>query len=566
MRFFRNFILILCCLCLLGVPASALSTVSGAESTATAETDGSCYVSLRFEFRLEQAEDISLWLPAEAEEIRVENRYRTPETDGTRKKVTLKNKSAGSHTVEVSFRLPCALESSGGKLWLEIPLLSGVAYPMESFRFSVNLPGETEKEPVFTSGYHGEGVSDYLSVTVAGNRITGSFTQILLDRESLSMKLEVSREMFPDYREKTGLFDTWQTVMLVLIAVSLGYYLLALMPSLPRRIRSADPPDGLAAGELGTCLTGCGMDLTMMVFSWAQLGYLRIRLDSRGRVTLVRCMDMGNERSERENRAFRSLFSQRDMVDGGGLHYARLCRKLAASSPLTRQLYKSTSGNPRIVRVLALAAGVCSGVELSLGVYTAGAGTVFLAMGLALLCGILAYFIQLGGRCLPLGNRRPLWTALLCVVLWALLGRLCGNMMLGLGMGVYELLTGIAAAVGGRRSALGQQYVAQIRGLRHYFTRTSVFDMQQNLELNPDYFFDRMPYALALGVEKPFARRFGKAAMQPCSYLEVNRERGMTASQWAAMMRHTADRLNRRQRRLKLEKLLQQAEAVVKSR
>ena len=47
----------------------------------------------------------------------------------------------------------------------------------------------------------------------------------------------------------------------------------------------------------GSRLTFTGADLTMMVFSWAQLGYLVIHLDDNGRVMLHKRMDMGNERS-----------------------------------------------------------------------------------------------------------------------------------------------------------------------------------------------------------------------------------------------------------------------------
>ena len=51
---------------------------------------------------------------------------------------------------------------------------------------------------------------------------------------------------------------------------------------------------------------------------------------------------------------------------------------------------RSRSGNPRIVCVLAIAAGACSGVALSQGVYTAGVGTFFLGLALAVLCALLA--------------------------------------------------------------------------------------------------------------------------------------------------------------------------------
>jgi hypothetical protein len=344
------------------------------------------------------------------------------------------------------------------------------------------------------------------------------------------------------------------------------YYLVALLPSFPRKIRSFSPPEGLAAGDLGTCLTGCGMDLTMMVFSWAQMGYLTIETDGRGKVRLLRRMEMGSERSAFENKCFQALFSRGQSVDGSSLHYALLCRKMAGKSPLLRQIYRSRSGNPKIVRVLLLAAGACSGVLLSRGVYSAGAGTVFLALAMVLLCSLLSFGIQSGIRAIPLGNKLPLWMWLLCAGVWIFLGAMMGSLTTAVLMVLCQSLGGLAAAVGGRRSEVGQQYVARIRGLRHHLMRGSVFDLQQCLERNPAYFFEMMPYALALGVEKGFGRRFGKVAIAECSYLSAPVEGELTPYQWAVLLRQVADCLNRRQRRLKFEKLLEQAESMVKAK
>ena len=67
------------------------------------------------------------------------------------------------------------------------------------------------------------------------------------------------------------------------------------------RIRCTAAPAGLTAGELGSRLVHKGADLTMMVLSWAQLGYLLITMDESGRVFLHKRMEMGNERSAFDN-------------------------------------------------------------------------------------------------------------------------------------------------------------------------------------------------------------------------------------------------------------------------
>ena len=566
MKRFARILVILLCLGLLLLPAAAVSGADNVQTTAVVEADGSCYVTMRLQLHLEREEKLTLPLPAEAKEVRLSGRLRTPAWQGGQFVLQLPKLDAGIHTVEISFRLDSAVTEKSGTLWLEVPLLTGFAYPVDDFSCTITLPAEPMENPTFVSGYYGQSIAGQLQVQVQGNVIRCQSTAPLKDRETLLLQYRGDKQMFPRFTGRQSLLGGWESAAAILLAVGAVYYVVALLPSLPRRVRSYSPPEGLAAGDLGTCLTGCGMDLTMMVFSWAQLGYLSIETDGRNKVHLLRRMEMGTERSDFEIKCFQALFSRGDRVDGTGLHYALLCRKMAGKSPLLRQIYRSRSGNPRIVCLLAMAAGACSGVALSQGVYTAGAGTFFLALAMAALCAVLSAAIQFGSRCIPLGNRMPIWTGFLCGGLWIVLGYWMNNVTLAALMVLCQSVTGLAAALGGRRSEEGRQYLAQIRGLRHHLTRVSVFEMQQCLERNPGYFFELMPYALALGVEKPFARRFGKADIPECSFLIAPVRSDLTAYQWSVLLRHVADCLNRRQRRLKLEKLVQTAENMVKTK
>ena len=559
-------LLILLCLSFLWLPASAVSSAESVRTDVTVDLDGSCRITMRFQLWLEQEEKLEIPLPAQAEDVQLNGKYKTPAAQGERLVLSLPKMGAGIHTVEISYRLAGAVSQKSGGLQLEVPLLTGFAYPVEQFDFSITLPAQVQVKPSFTSGYYGESILSSLEVYLQGNTIYGNATTTMKDHETLVMTYRGDATMFPRYSARQPLMDGWQLTMVALMAVAAVYYLVALLPIVPRKIRSFSPPEGLAAGDLGTCLTGCGMDLSMMVFSWAQMGYLNIEMDRKGGVYLHKRMEMGTERPNLEIRCFNVLFGQNHTVDGLGLHYARLCRKMATKSHLLRQIYRSRSGNPRIIRVLSVAAGACSGVLLSRGVYTAGAGTILLALALTLVCGLLSWGIQSGSKCLPLGNKLPIWGCFGCGILWMALGILMNDALLALLMVSYQILAGLMAAVGGRRSEEGQHYVAQIRGLRSHLTRASVFDMQQCLERNPAYFFELMPYALALGVEKPFARRFGKVTLAECSYLDAPVRGELTPAQWASLLRQVADRLNRRQRRLKYEQLFQQAEQLTKTK
>ena len=115
--------------------------------------------------------------------------------------------------------------------------------------------------------------------------------------------------------------------------LALLYWILTLRTWPVFRMQTTTPPEGITAGELGCRLTLSGGDLTMMVFSWAQLGYLYIALDDRGRVLLHKRMDMGNERSKFENSIYKMLFSNRSTVDAPATPMPSWFGKFSGSFP-----------------------------------------------------------------------------------------------------------------------------------------------------------------------------------------------------------------------------------------
>ena len=66
------------------------------------------------------------------------------------------------------------------------------------------------------------------------------------------------------------------------------------------------------------------------------------------------------------------------------------------------------------------------------------------------------------------------------------------------------------------------------------------FELQQLQQKNPNYFYEMIPYALAMGIDRKFARRFdNKTALPECLWLRSTPR--MNAQQCAARLRHIAD-------------------------
>jgi hypothetical protein len=145
---------------------------------------------------------------------------------------------------------------------------------------------------------------------------------------------------------------------------------------------------------------------------------------------------------------------------------------------------------------------------------------------------------------------------LLLGILWIVLGSMAGQIGMAIGLVCFQLAAGLAGAYGGRRTLSGRQATSQILGLRAWLKKLPEEDLDRIRRTDPDFFFTMMPYALALGVDNPFARQFGPKRLNPCTWLTTGMDGHMTALEWRAEMRRAMDSLDEHQKRLPLEQLM----------
>ena len=543
------------------VGVGAASSASMVGTYATVSSDGRCQVSMTVRLHLEQAAaDLKYPIPRQASGVTLNgSRVRTQVKDDTQL-IDLSDALGvmiGDITVTVSYTLKnVTFRTEAGLLAVQIPLLSGFSQPVDALEFSVTLPGAPEAKPAFSSGYHQANIEKDLTYSVSGATISGSAQKELKDHETLVMTLNVSEEMFPQTGMELPNLQAVNIAMCVCAVLAAVYWLITLRCAPFRRMTRQIPPEGCTAGELSSVLTLEGADLTMMVFSWAQLGYLTIHLDRKDRVTLHKRMDMGNERGEFEQRCYQQLFGKRNTVDVTGLRYSELCRKIKRTAPPVKQFRRARSGSTRVFRAFAAMIGLFGGVSLGISV-SAGAVLQWLLVGiLAALGAYSSFLIQRWAYSLFLMDRRSLWIALLHCGGWVLLGLIAGTPLVGIAVAGAQLFAGLMAAYGGRRTESGRQACQQVLGLRRYLRRAPRNLLAQLLENDPDYFYSLAPYALALGVDMVFAGRFGKIRLSACPYLTVGTQSRMTATEWAVLMRRTIHIMNAGQKQKLSEQVL----------
>ena len=568
MRRVRCFLFLIFCICLLTVNVSARTEATEVNSVINVSADGRCQVTMTVRLHLDgPASSMTFPLPGNATNVSCNGTSVRTYTSVVDPGVILADLSglngiSGDYQLMFSYTLPDVIyteqptATTKAKLMMEIPLLSGFEFPVNSMTFAVTMPGEINARPTFTSSYMQTGIESRLTAFVAGQIINGSTLQSLQDREKLSLVMNVPEEMFPGklFIARTG--NPEIVPMCVCGALALLYWIFFMRTWPVFRQDRSIPLEGITAGDLGCRLTAAGVDLTMMVFTWAQLGYLRIMVNRKGQVILEKRMDMGNERPDFEVRTFRTLFAKNDYVDATGAKYAKLCRYVAETISGAKEMYTKRAGNSAIFRILGCGISVFCGICYAMNLADTQIIRTMLSIIFVIFGAVTAWGIQGAMFKMHVRGKIPVYVGAVCGALWIILGIVSGVWLIGLCVVAAQNLIGLLAAYGGRRSQMGMYNAGQVLGLRHFLKKLSGEKLERLLDNNPDYFFDMLPYAIALGVDTRFAKAFGSMPMPHCHYLLVAQNEKRTAAEWALLVRKVADQMDKRQRRLELEKWL----------
>lgn len=550
-------ILVVCC----ALTVSANNRLSSAQVTASVFADGSCQVNMTMTIRIDQQIDKLFFpIPENATAVSLNgSRVAAGRQNGVRQVnlTRLLRKLTGELSFSIQYTLPDVIHTDENDIQqLQLPLLSGFQYPIESLQFTVTMPGEVGAKPAFTSGYHKSSIEADMDFSVEGMTITGVTLKPLKDHETLVMTLPVSDEMFP--RALVVVSDTSALVVAMEICAALAvvYWLLFLRYIPMRRQMATEPPEGYSAGVLGAVLSLHGTDLTLLVLDWARLGYLTLYRDRDGRVYLRKRMDMGNERSAFEQRTFQKLFAKVNQVDTGSLAYAQLLLAAGKKLPPLNELIRPRTGNVNLFRGLLAGIGLCAGAGIGLMMGDGALLQGLLVVIMAALGGVSGWWIAGWSSGLGLRHQKTMYFAFGLCVLWLLLGISCGQGMLALWMVIALLVGGILLRFAGLRTDLGRQTAASLGGLRSHLRKPDAQELEHRCEADPDYFFRLYPYALALGVEKAFCKAFGRISLGECPYVVGGPGEGKTADTWSQVLLTMAAATESRAKQLPLERFI----------
>lgn len=546
--------IVLLCAITLGVSADQIDH-SG--FYATVLEDGSCQVSMTITLSMEKMDTTMRFpIPADASDVQLNGFGVGTYYSGTVQYVNLSSVLGPEDTTAtftLSYRAGQVVDGTGK---LTLPLLSGFQLPINSFDFTVSFPGNVSNQPSFTSAYYQSSIESKMHWTVTGSTVTGRTTALLNGYETLEMSLKLDSSLFSHRQTAFINSEVDDRLMKGCLLLALLYWVIFMRMGLPRFRRCSQPPQGYTAGHMRPILTLQGPDLSLMVLSWAQMGYVLLERKSSSKILIHRQMDMGNERSAYEQQIFSLLFKKKDVVDTGSLAYAVLCGKVEKQISVSKVLTHKRSGNPLIFRLIFLLINIFAGVNAGLALGSTASWQIIFLILFGILGLVLGNMIQNSAQGIFLYKPGTITKGILAAVIWVVPFYLCGKQGLGLRTAFYQFIAGILATYGGRRSSDGTDSLSQALGLLLSFLVPEKASFSIAKKVDPEYFHTMAPYALSFGADRLFAYRFGKERIPECPYLVGVPAADRTASQWSRILRNTLRSMNARYEGLKKERLI----------
>ena len=151
-------------------------------------------------------------------------------------------------------------------------------------------------------------------------------------------------------------------------------------------------------------------------------------------------------------------------------------------------------------------------------------------------------------------SKTRVWTALAVCLFWVLLGLIGGQPWIPLVSVLVQLLMGFPAAYGGMRTELNRSEAGEILSLRRFLKHIPRPEAARLQKSDPEYFFRMAPYAIALGVGKPFAAAFGRRKIEQCPYFLTKVSGSRTADDWMRLMTQAVTIMDDRYHRMQIEK------------
>ncbi|MFA5447428.1 MAG: DUF2207 domain-containing protein [Sphaerochaeta sp.] len=418
--------------------------------------------------------------------------------------------------------------------------------PIAEFLFSVTFPKPIDPSMVFVTGGRRGSTTERATFVISEDRmrIVGRAVN-LVPGEAITLRVQMEEGYFSEvipFVDWTAAATIASVVAVILMLVH-GFVLFGrygreevFVP-----VVRYEAPTDLSPLEVGYLADGVvdNKDLTSMIFHWADGGYLSIKEEGRKEFTFTKIRDLSAANAH-EKKLFNDLFASGDgtTVNLKQLQKGTYGESMAKVKTLVQKYFKGPrSLNDQTAerkRVFSLLYGPASVIILALSatLNTFDGEILFFIMigffsfGISLLAAHrLSAMWLIGSKTKRIFKYVALGFAALMLFLFALVilkellyhGPLYSLVVAALLVGAPSLF-GMLTIFTAKRSAYAQQQLEQIAGYMEFIKAVEVPRLKLMVEKDPQLFYHVLGYAIVLGLEGVWAKKFRTIAIEEATW------------------------------------------------
>ncbi|MDD4218837.1 MAG: DUF2207 domain-containing protein [Sphaerochaetaceae bacterium] len=410
--------------------------------------------------------------------------------------------------------------------------------PIEKFFFTINFPKPVDASSIsFSRGVWGTRTSVGVQWQLAsdGLSLSGQSTR-LEPGEAITVRVQMPEGYF---EERTNWQALYRVIFIVLsfLAVILAWYFwsthgrdkdLIIVPRFT-------PSEGMSPLDYGYIIDESldPHDVTSMIFYWADKGCLTI-VEEGKKFSFIRGRDPQNV-SKHEQQLFDAFFASgsNGVVKSSDLEgdffksYVKLQSTVASHYSGERALTSKKSRNFATLTILLMLIPAI-GYALSLTGNYAGPET--LVLGVVSLFSAVLLVVVFHGMLRIWHIRKTfgkfLWIILSLVTIvagWVILvfgafvvGAVVSEslLMATIGMSANAILA-FFAIITKQRSEYGRRCLEEVLGFRDFIKNVELDQLKRMIEDDPEYYYRNLAFAIVLGLEKDWAKKFSSITLEP---------------------------------------------------
>lgn len=420
---------------------------------------------------------------------------------------------------------------------------------ISDIKFNLRFPDFFEKESIaFYTGKYGENSGRSVSYKAAGLSITGSMG-FLGPGEGLTAYIKLPESAFAgETVNDNSLYFSLSAWILCLLLILFAWIIWNSKGKDPVMYPSVQfsPPDNMTPAEVGYVIDGVvdNRDVTSLIFYWADKGYLDISESGKNEFLFIKKKDPVTS-NHFETFMFSRLFSygkdgwvstndlKQEFYEDLPIIKTQIKEKFEKETKLFTNESKIWSGIlfvmsalPLIIMTFVILEGVLSvdavvptgfiifgtffggGVVVNTlkkwSIYTRGGKTVrSMLFGLFLVVMTIVFFIF--AFTIEEGYSM-FYHSIGFIFAEAIRTSAATFIMLAL------------SAVTIKRTEYGHSRLEHLLGLRNFINEAEMDKLKQMIDENPDYFYNILPYAIVLGLEKKWAGKMNGITLAPPEY------------------------------------------------